>query len=112
MTVTTFKNKKNKKFINQYKVLKHLGSGAFASVKLCEDKKTKEMFAIKIMNRERLQRIKQGKDRNAYDCVTEELRVMERLDHPNVIFLKEIIDDPMFPDIMLVTEYHCKGSLG
>jgi serine/threonine protein kinase len=63
------------------------------------------------MNKVALKKIKQGK-RTAFDCIKDELKVMERLDHPNIIWLHEIIDDPAHPDIFLVTEYHCKGSLG
>ena len=42
----------------------------------------------------------------------EELKVLKTLEHPNVIFLHEIIDDDQRKDICLVTEYHSKGSLG
>lgn len=37
---------------------------------------------------------------------------MQRLEHPNIIFLHEIIDPPKKDDIYLVTEFHSKGSLG
>jgi serine/threonine protein kinase len=112
-TLNTYRNKqKNKRFINQYQVMKQLGYGAYAVVKLAKDKHTYEQFAVKIMNKDKLKKIKQGKDRNAYDCVKDELKVLERLDHPNVIFLREIIDDPHHPDIYLIMEYHSKGSLG
>ena len=49
---------------------------------------------------------------NAYDCVLEELKVLQRLEHPHIIWLYEIIDDPKKDDLFLVTEYHSKGSLG
>lgn len=93
-------------------MIKELGRGAYATVKLCVDKNTRENYAIKIMNKDKLRKIQQGKGRNAYDCVMDELRVMERLEHPNIIWLHEIIDDPNTPDLYLVTEYHCRGSLG
>jgi len=37
---------------------------------------------------------------------------MERLDHPHITFLYEIIDDSKKENIYLVTDYHSKGSLG
>jgi serine/threonine protein kinase len=38
---------------------------------------------------------------------------LQRLEHPNIIWLHEIIDDPLKDDyIYLVAEYHSKGSLG
>ena len=50
--------------------------------------------------------------KRAYDSVLEELKVLKSLDHPNVIWLEEIIDDPKKDSIYLATEYHSKGSLG
>lgn len=34
------------------------------------------------------------------------------MEHPNIIWLHEIIDDAYKQDIYLVTEYHSKGSVG
>jgi serine/threonine protein kinase len=48
---------------------------------------------------------------NGYDCLVEELKVLKRLEHPNIIFLQEIIDDNKKDNIFLVTEYHSKGSI-
>lgn len=49
---------------------------------------------------------------SAYDQVKEELKVLKALQHPNVVWLHEIIDDPKRDNIYLVTEYHSSGSLG
>lgn len=103
---------KNQKMVNQYVFERQLGQGAFASVHLCRDIETKLLYAIKKMNRKTLMRKPFGKNKSAYDCVKEEIRVMERLQHPNIIWLQEIIDDPKRDHIYLVTEYHSKGSLG
>lgn len=53
-----------------------------------------------------------GNGRSAYDCVVDELIVLKRLEHPNIIWLHEIIDDSNKSEIYLVTEYHSKGSVG
>jgi serine/threonine protein kinase len=79
LSVVTYRNKNKRQFINQYKVVKQLGTGAYATVKLCIDKNNHESFAIKIMNKGRLKKIRTGKHKNAYDCVMDELKVMERL---------------------------------
>lgn len=42
----------------------------------------------------------------------EELEVLKKLEHPNVIWLEEIIDDPKKDYIYIVQEYHSMGSLG
>lgn len=52
-----------------------------------------------------------GKGKNALDCVLEELKVLQRLQHPNIIWLHEIINDPKKDKIFLVTEWQKKGSL-
>jgi len=63
------------------------------------------------MNKTQLKQKKAGKNRTAYDCICDEMKVLERLDHPNITFLHEIIDDCKKDNIYLVTEYHSKGSL-
>lgn len=47
----------------------------------------------------------------AYDQVKEELKVLKRMEHPNVIFLYEVIDDPNHENMYLVTDFHSSGSL-
>ena len=63
------------------------------------------------MNKDELKRKRFGKNRSAYDCILEEMIVLQRLQHPNIIWLHEIIDDPMKKYVYLVTEYHSHGSL-
>ena len=53
-----------------------------------------------------------GKGKTAYDYVLIELEVMKQIEHPNIIWLHEIINDPTKDNLYLVTEYHSKGSLG
>lgn len=64
------------------------------------------------MNKKMLRQKPCGHSKNAYDCVKEELKVLKRLEHPNIIWLHEIIDDPNKENIYLVTEFHSRGSLG
>ena len=64
------------------------------------------------MNKKALKKKSTGNGKNAYDCVREELLVMQRLEHPNIIWLHEIIDDKNKSNICLVTEYQKNGSIG
>lgn len=98
--------------VNQYLFERELGSGQFASVHLCVDMNTNTQYAVKKMNRRNLQRKGFGNGRSAYDCVKEELKILERLEHPNIIWLHEIIDDPKRDHIYLITEFHSRGSIG
>ena len=50
--------------------------------------------------------------KNAYDCVKEEMKVLKKIEHPNIIWLHEIIDDPNKSHIYLVTEFFSNGSMG
>ena len=97
--------------INQYRIVKTLGKGSFATVKLCIDTQTKFSYAIKQMSKSMLKKKLQGQTKSAYDCVIQELKVLKRLQHPNIIWLHEIIDDPNKDCLNIVTEYHSKGSL-
>ena len=64
------------------------------------------------MNKRTLKQKKTGGDKTAYDCVKEELKVLSRLDHPNIIYLHEIIDDQKKDHIYLVTQWLTTGTLG
>lgn len=63
------------------------------------------------MNKAVLMKKQAGKGKNAYDCVLEELKVLQRLQHPNIIWLHEVINDPKKDKIYLVTEWQKRGSL-
>lgn len=97
-----FKANDGNKMINQYIVEKTLGKGSFATVFLCADSETNQKFAIKQMNKKTLSKKKFGVGKNALDCVIEELKVLKSLEHPNIIWLYEIIDDPKKDSIFLV----------
>ena len=109
-SVSHQKSKYGKK-INQYQVLRTLGKGAYATVKLAVDINTKHKFAIKVMSKSFLKRKEHGKCRSAYDCVIGELKVLQTLQHPNIIWSHEIIDDPNKDELYIVSEYYSKGSL-
>ena len=64
------------------------------------------------MNKKELQKKKVGTGKSAYQSVVEELKVLQMMEHPNVIWLNEIIDDPKKDKLYVVTEWYTKGSLG
>ena len=63
------------------------------------------------MNKTELKRKKELNGKSAYDSVLEELKVLQRLKHPNIIWLREIIDDDKKDYIYLVTDYHSRGCI-
>ena len=64
------------------------------------------------MNKKDLQKKKVGGNKSAYESVVEELKVLQMLEHPNIIWLYEIIDDPKKDKLYVVTEWMTRGSLG
>lgn len=91
--------------VNQYVLETELGKGSFAVVHLGYDSVTNEKYAIKEMNKTILMKKSAGKGKSAYDCVLEELKVLQRLQHPNIIWLHEVINDPKKDKIYLITEW-------
>ena len=113
--------------VNNYILLESLGKGSFGEVKLCKEKMTNELFAIKIVNKLNpnairtctalgLKSMRLDMDVNAKvnieynDDVRREVAIMKKLRHENVIRLYEVIDDPRKSSLYLVIEYMVRIS--
>jgi len=90
-------------YVNQYKIIKTLGQGSFAKVKMVQDIETQEYYAMKQINKKVLKSKEIYNGQNAYMCIMEELKVLKTLEHPNVIYLHEIIDDPDKDHLFIIT---------
>lgn len=97
--------------INQYQMVKKLGQGSFGKVKLCYDVNSNLYYAAKIMSKDKLKRKMVSFNKNAYSNVQTEMAVMKKLDHPHLVKLYEIIDDPHQHKLYLITEFVSKGTL-
>jgi len=95
--------------INGYAVARELGSGAFG--KVFEVEKNGQKFAMKEYNKKRLKHKLLGKKRTAFDSVLDEVALLSRVEHPNIIYLHEVIDTPESRKTYLVMELASKGSL-
>merc|ERR1711878_165288 len=78
-----------------------LGTGAFSQVRLAESKESKELYAIKVIDKKALK----GKE----DSLENEIRVLRRLDHPNVVKLLEAYESKA--SVYLVMELVTGGEL-
>ena len=68
--MSTKKKKTSHSRINEYRVIEKLGEGSFSKVMLCMNKKTRQYYAIKQMNKEKLRRKRFGLTNfTAYDLV-------------------------------------------
>lgn len=90
------------KRVNQYVILKTIGTGASSSVVSCmvpSDKDDDKFFAMKIIKRAKL------------SSEMAELEALKRLLHDNIIRLYEIIDDPAMPNLYLVMDIITGGTI-
>jgi hypothetical protein len=79
-------NKETKKDkLAKYEIGESLGKGAYATVKLVTNKITKEKFAMKIYEKEKLN------SNSKKNCVYKEIQILKRLKHKNIAKLIEVI---------------------
>lgn len=96
--------------INNYIILEALGSGSYAEVKLCKEKVSGKLYAMKFINRDIMKKDKLGKQ-SKLDDIKREIAIMKKLNHPNVLRLYEVMDDPNMNKLFLVLEYMKHGDL-
>eukprot|EP00347_Sterkiella_histriomuscorum_P024516 403330837 len=110
-SVISGRDKLGKRKINQYIVLSELGKGSYAEVYLCVNEENKQRFAMKILNKRKLNKIFISKTRTALQDVEIEIAIMKKLNHPNVVSLIEVLDDPTHDKLYIIMEYLPNGSL-
>lgn len=89
--------------IEDYELIKRLGSGAFAQVYLMRDKSDHNLYAIKKVSKSLLKR--EGKIEQAI----RERELLSSLNHKGIVKLHKAFHDPSY--LYLVMEYCSKGSL-
>ncbi|XP_042527016.1 serine/threonine-protein kinase MARK2-like [Dipodomys spectabilis] len=92
--ITTIREELNK----HYDLLRTLGQGTFAEVKLAKHKISKKIVAIKIINKV---------ENSDHPC--SEALILRNLNHPHIVKLYHVIESPM--TTCLVLEYATKGDL-
>ena len=124
------------KVLNDYTMIAMIGKGSFAKVKLAVETKTNTQVAIKILNRGKLKNtimssprqkkvsnnahaafeeeaLQKEKDElnSAQAFVKQEIDIMTRLRHPNLVRLRSVIDDDTSDKFYMVLEYMSGGTL-
>eukprot|EP01038_Epipyxis_sp_PR26KG_P005579 gene5579-7704_t len=105
-TVKLVKLESGYRQVNKYLITQFLGSGAFGEVHLCEHQETHEKYAMKIINRPPA-----SWNDEASKMMKQEIAVMKRLYHQNIVALHEVIDDPSAKKIYLIQELMEGGPL-
>ena len=94
INATIHRNTENK--ISHYEIGKVIGKGAYAIVKMCKNKITQEKFAMKIYEKKNLN------DNIKKKCVSKEIEILKKLNHPNIVKLYDTIITDKY--IILVQE--------
>ncbi|CAM9100763.1 unnamed protein product [Ectocarpus sp. 8 AP-2014] len=89
--------------ISNYDIGKEIGSGAFGTVNIGEDRTTGEQVAVKCISKSRIQRSNMGSQ------VKREITTMKKLHHPNIVSIKEVLMSNTH--LYLVLEYAGGGEL-
>ena len=88
--------------LKDYTFIKDIGEGNFGKVKLSKLTATNEKFAIKILNKEKLKAQTKSSSIN-------EIEILSKLDHPNIIHVENIVEDEI--NYYIIMEYCTEGEL-
>ncbi|XP_046590135.1 serine/threonine-protein kinase STE20 isoform X1 [Neodiprion lecontei] len=106
--------------LNQYKLLDNIGQGSYGIVKLAYNEEDETHYAMKILSKKKLMkkagifgRMAPGRKglANPLAKVYREIALLKKLDHPNVVKLVEVLDDPDEDNLYLVFELVQKGEV-
>ncbi|XP_076817094.1 calcium/calmodulin-dependent protein kinase kinase 1-like isoform X1 [Clavelina lepadiformis] len=106
--------------LNQYLLKEDLGRGSYGMVKLVYNEDDNNLYAMKIMSKKKLLRqagfarrpMKGGKKPTTpLDRVYREIALLKKLDHPNVVKLVEVLDDPDDDSLYMVFELMKEGEV-
>lgn len=85
---------KKDKFERKYRLEKQIGSGAYSTVRLAEEKSTKKKVAVKCV-------IRQKMDEDDEKSLMTEISILEKITHPNVIRLFGHYEDKIYHYLVL-----------
>lgn len=109
--------------LNQYRLKGEIGKGAFGVVKLAYNEDDKRHYAVKVLSKRKLTRRAglygrvppcrdgQKKRANPLEQMYKEIAILKKLNHPNVVKLYEVLDDPDEDNLYMVFELVQKGPV-
>ncbi|KAI5020841.1 serine/threonine-protein kinase GRIK1-like [Hordeum vulgare subsp. vulgare] len=93
------------KMINQYVHLGKIGAGSYGKVVKYRNIKDGRLYAIKVLSKPYMLKVRVVRSETAMTDVLREVSLMKMLDHPNIVNLIEVIDDPNTDKFYMVLEY-------
>lgn len=93
------------KMVNEYVRECLIGTGSYGKVVLHRSKLDGRLYAMKILRKSRLRKVRVAPSQTAMTDVLREVEIMKHLDCPRVVKLIEIIDDPDDDHFYMVLEY-------
>mmetsp|Transcript_9485 Transcript_9485/g.21709 ORF Transcript_9485/g.21709 Transcript_9485/m.21709 type:complete len:1183 (+) Transcript_9485:42-3590(+) len=104
--------------INNYKILRTLGNGSYGKVSLVQYMGNHELFAMKVVQKDKAAKAASraklvgAASSEVLADLKNEVEIMKRMSHPNIVRLVEVIDDPSADKMYLIQEYAEKGEIG
>ncbi|TYI80319.1 hypothetical protein E1A91_D05G080400v1 [Gossypium mustelinum] len=93
------------KMINEYVREYKIGSGSYGKVVLYRNSVDGKHYAIKAFHKSHLLKLRVAPSETAMTDVLREVLIMKILEHPNIVNLIEVIDDPTMDQFYMVLEY-------
>ncbi|KAL3518370.1 hypothetical protein ACH5RR_020959 [Cinchona calisaya] len=93
------------KMINEYVREYKIGSGSYGKVVLYRSSTDGKYYAIKAFHKSHLLKLRVAPSETAMTDVLREVLIMKTLNHPNIVNLVEVIDDPTTDHFYMVLEY-------
>uniref|UniRef100_A0A8C2BH05 calcium/calmodulin-dependent protein kinase n=1 Tax=Cyprinus carpio TaxID=7962 RepID=A0A8C2BH05_CYPCA len=114
--------------LNQYKLKDEIGKGSYGVVKLAYNEDDNTYYAMKVLSKKRLMRqagfprrppprgaklAPEGppQPKGPLERVYQEIAILKKLDHPNVVKLVEVLDDPSEDHLYMVFELVKRGAV-
>ncbi|XP_014890650.1 calcium/calmodulin-dependent protein kinase kinase 1 isoform X2 [Poecilia latipinna] len=114
--------------LNQYKLKSEIGKGSYGVVKLAYNEDDDKHYAMKVLSKKRLMKqcgfprrppprgpkAAQGEQPNVLgplERVYQEIAILKKLDHVNIVRLVEVLDDPSEDNLYMVFELMRKGPV-
>ncbi|CAI0397758.1 unnamed protein product [Linum tenue] len=104
-TLVRSEDENGNKMINEYVRECKIGAGSYGKVVLYRSSIDGKNYAIKSFHKSHLLKLRVAPSETAMSDVLREVLIMKMLQHPNIVNLIEVIDDPNTDHFYMVLEY-------